>query len=125
VLFVGMVALVFGAAGIAGVGEQEAFQLLDNAAGIFYGLTYLAMFAIPLVGWRAIGDRPPLWLMVASASGFLVTLLYVVLSIFPIIDVPSWFSFAVKISGVVIASNLIGLALFVAARRRRAPAAAV
>ncbi len=125
VLFVGMVALVFGAAGIAGVGEQEAFQLLDNAAGIFYGLTYLAMFAIPLVGWRAIGGRPPLWLMIAAGSGFLVTLLYVVLSIFPIIDVPSWFSFALKISSVVIVLNLIGAGLFVAARRRRARTAAV
>ncbi len=49
--------------------------------------------------------------------GFLVTLLYVVLSIFPIIDVTSWLSFAVKISSVVIVLNLIGAALFVAARR--------
>ncbi len=47
ILFVGLVALVFGAVGIAGVGEQEAFQLLENAAGIFYGLTYLVLFAIP------------------------------------------------------------------------------
>ena len=45
--------------------------------------------------------RPPLWLRIAAASGFLVTLLYVVLSIFPIIDVASWWSFAMKISGVV------------------------
>ena len=52
ILFVGLVAMAFGAAGIAGVGEQEAFQLLENAAGIFYGLTYLVMFAIPLVGLR-------------------------------------------------------------------------
>lgn len=122
ILFVGLVAAAFGAVGIAGVGEQEAFQLLENAAGIFYGLTYLVMFAIPLVGLRHIEPRPPLWLRIAAASGFLVTLLYVVLSVFPIIDVPSWWSFTSKISGVVIGLNLVGAALFWSATRRR-PAA--
>jgi amino acid transporter len=120
ILFVGLVALAFGAVGIAGVGEQEAFQLLENAAGIFYGLTYLVMFAIPIVGMRHADPKPSLWLRVASISGFAVTLLYVVLSIFPIIDVASWLSFAAKISGVVIGLNLAGLFLYLAAQRRRA-----
>jgi amino acid transporter len=119
ILFVGLVALAFGAAGIVGVGEQEAFQLLENAAGIFYGLTYLVMFAIPLVGLRG-AERPSPWLRMAAASGFAVTLLYVVLSVFPIIDVDSWAVFAAKISGVVVGLNLVGAALFYAARRRRA-----
>jgi amino acid transporter len=119
ILFVGVVALAFGAAGIAGVGQQEAFQLLDNASGIFYGLTYLVMFAIPIVGLRAMGPAPSRWLRAVAASGFLVTALYVVLSIFPIIDVPSWLSFATKISGVVIGLNVVGVALFLSARRRR------
>jgi amino acid transporter len=120
IMFVGLVALAFGAAGIVGVGEQEAFQLLENAAGIFYGITYLVMFAIPLVGLRNAETRPPLWLRVSAASGFIVTLLYVVLSVFPIIDVESWAVFATKISSVVIGLNLVGAALFYAARRRRA-----
>jgi amino acid transporter len=119
ILFVGLVAVVFGAAGIAGVGEQEAFQLLDNAAGIFYGLTYLVLFAIPIVAFRGTAARLPPWLRVASVSGFAVTLLYVVLSIFPIIDVASWLSFALKISAVVIGLNVVGAALFFAERRRR------
>jgi glutamate:GABA antiporter len=123
VLFVGVVAMAFGAAGIAGVGEQEAFQLLENAAGIFYGLTYLVMFAIPLIGLRSV-ERPPVWLRAAAASGFAVTLLYVVLSIFPIIDVASWRAFAGKISGVVIGLNVVGAGLFYAARRRRVVIAA-
>jgi glutamate:GABA antiporter len=123
IVFLGIVSMVFGAAGIAGVGEQEAFQLLDNAAGIFYALTYLIMFAIPLIGMRRAEPRPSFWLRVAALSGFAVTLLYVVLSIFPIIDVASWLAFALKISSVVVALNLIGGALFFAARRRRAPAA--
>jgi len=120
ILFVGVASVLFGAAGIAGVGEQEAFQLLDNAAGIFYALTYLVLFAIPLVAFRGKGERMPLWLRAASASGFAVSLLYVVLSIFPIIDVTSWLSFAVKISGVVVGLNAVGAVLFFAERRRRA-----
>jgi hypothetical protein len=117
--------LAFGAAGIVGVGEQEAFQLLENASGIFYGLTYLVMFAIPLIGLRGVEPAPTLWLRIAAASGFAVTLLYVVLSIFPIVDVASWLSFSLKISSVVIFLNLAGAGLFYAARRRRAIAAAV
>jgi hypothetical protein len=77
------------------------------------------MFAIPIFGLRGVAPRPPLWLKTVSASGFLVTLLYVVLSIFPIIDVASWLTFAVKISGVVIALNLVGLGLYWNAARRR------
>jgi len=123
ILFVGLVALAFGAAGIVGVGEQEAFQLLENASGIFYGLTYLVMFAIPLIGLRGVEPRPSLWLRIAAASGFVVTLLYVVLSIFPIVDVASWLSFAAKISGVVMSLNLVGAGLFYGARRRRVLAA--
>lgn len=124
ILFVGLVALAFGAAGIAGVGEQEAFQLLENAAGIFYGLTYLVMFAIPLVGLRGMEPRPSVGLRLAAASGFVVTLLYVILSIVPIIDVESWTTFALKISGVVVGLNLVGAGLFFGARRRRSVAVA-
>ena len=119
ILFVGLVALAFGAAGIVGVGEQEAFQLLESAAGIFYGLTYLVMFAIPLVGLRGVEAKPPRLLRIAAASGFAVTLLYVVLSIFPIIDVESWTTFAVKISSVVVGLNAAGAGLFYGVRRRR------
>lgn len=119
ILFVGLVALAFGAVGIAGVGEQEAYQLLENAAGIFYGLTYLVMFAIPLFGLKNAEVRPSLWLRVAAFSGFAVTGLYVVLSILPIIDVASWVTFAVKISSVVVGLNLAGALLFYAARSRR------
>jgi amino acid transporter len=120
ILTIGIVAMVFGAAGTVGVGAQEAFQLLDNAAGIFYGLTYLIMFAIPLVGLRNAQPRPSLALRIAAFSGFAVTLLYVALSIFPIIDVESWLSFSTKISGVVIGLNLVGVALFFTARRKKA-----
>ena len=122
ILFVGAVSLGFGLVGIIGVGEQEAFQLLENAAGILYGLTYLVLFALPLFGTRRSGSvLPPAsrWLKAAAIAGLLTTVLYVTLSIFPIIDVPSWLAFAAKISGVVLALNLLGVGVYLAAERRR------
>jgi amino acid transporter len=118
VLFIGACALVFAAAGMINVGEQEAFQLLDNAAGILYGLTYLVLFAVPLVGLARTGQRAPRWIAVAAGAGFATTVLYVILSVLPIVSVASRFAFAVKISSLVIGVNIIGTALYLRARRR-------
>ncbi len=112
IVFVGAVTLAFSIVGLVGVGKQEAFQLLWNASGIFYALTYLVMFAIPIAGVAS----PP-WLKVASASGFLMTLAFVVLSILPIISVESRLSFALKISTVVVVANVVGAAIFLGRRR--------
>jgi amino acid transporter len=106
---------------LVGVGQAEAFQLIFNAGGIFYGLTYIVMFAIPLVGLSGVTPRPPGWIRAASLSGLLITVLYVVLSIFPIIQVASVAAFALKISVVVVVLNLVGLGILVAARRRFQP----
>jgi amino acid transporter len=86
ILFVGAMMLAMGLAGIVGVGEQEAFQLLQNAAGSLYAITYLVMFAIPIIGLRGVEPRPPLWLKIAAGAGFLMTLLYVVVSVIPIVQ---------------------------------------
>jgi amino acid transporter len=120
ILFVGIVTVVMGSLSLIGVGQQESFQLLFNAGGIFYALTYLVMFAIPLFGLRSQSPAPPWWLRIASASGLLMTLLYVTLSIFPIIDVKSNSAFTIKVAGVIIAANLVGIGIFAAARARRA-----
>ncbi len=63
-------------AGQLGVGVQEAFQLLDNAAGILYAFTYIGMFAIPIVAAKRLAVRPPLWLKAACLSGLCVSVLY-------------------------------------------------
>jgi amino acid transporter len=123
ILFVGAVTLALAVTGLIGVGKQEAFQLLWNASGLFYALTYLVMFAIPLVGLRDLRPRPPIWLKVFALSGFLMTLLYVALSVVPIIQVESRLMFAAKISGLIILTNIIGLAIFLMAKRRLAFAA--
>src|SRR5262249_7724337 len=57
ILFVGAITIAFTLAGQIGVGLQEAFQLLENAAGILYAFTYLALFAIPLVAPARLGTR--------------------------------------------------------------------
>jgi len=103
---------------LVGVGQAEAFQLVFNASGIFYGLTYVVMFAIPLVGLKGVAPRPPLWVKGAAWSGLLMTVLYIVLSIFPIIQVASVWSFALKISVVIVLMNLVGVAILFAGRRR-------
>lgn len=119
ILFVGASTLALGIVGLIGVGKQEAFQLLWNASGVFYALTYLAMFAIPLIGLRGIEPRPPVWLKVCSLSGLLMTILYVAVSIVPLIQVESRTLFAVKISGLIVVTNIIGFAIYLAAGRRR------
>jgi amino acid transporter len=103
---------------LIGVGQAEAFQLLFNAGGIFYALTYVVMFAIPILGLRAVTPRPSRWLQAASLSGLLMTVLYVVLSVFPIIKVASVAGFALKIVAVIVVMNVVGVGILVAARRR-------
>lgn len=126
ILFVGAMMLGVGLAGVTGVGEQEAYQLLQSGAVIFYGSTYLVMFAIPIIGLRGVEPRPPLWLRVAAVSGFLMTLLNLALSIFPIVAVKSQASFSLKVGAVAIVANLAGAAFFwVAEKKRRARIASV
>ena len=62
IIFVGIVTFLFAVGSQLGVGAQEAFQLIDNAAGIFYGIAYLVLFAIPIFGLRKYSSRAPLWL---------------------------------------------------------------
>ena len=47
-----------------------------------------------------------------------MTLLYSVLSVFPIIEVASWRVFTGKIVAVLVGVNLIGLTIYAAGRRR-------
>jgi glutamate:GABA antiporter len=119
ILFVGAITAAFALAGLSGVGLQEGFQLLENTGGIFYAFAYLALFAVPLIAASRLTERPPLWLRAASASGLAVTVLYCMLSVFPIVEVASWMVFSVKIIGVLVSVNLIGVAIYAAGQRPR------
>ena len=118
IVLVGASSFAIASLSLIGVGHAEAFQLLFNASGIFYALTYVVMFAIPLFGLRSVTPRPPRWLQLASWSGLLMTVLYIVLSVFPIIRVDSVATFALKIVALIAIMNVAGAALLMSARRR-------
>jgi amino acid transporter len=122
IILIGGASLVIGLLSGVGAGNQEGFQILQNASGIAYGVAYLTMFAIPLL---ARGEKVSWPLRAAAASGFGMTLLNVVTSIFPIIDVQSRLLFAVKISGVIIALNIAGALFYMRADARRKRAAKI
>jgi amino acid transporter len=119
ILFVGAVTLAFSLASLIGNGAQEAFQVVDNAATVFYGIAYVIMFAIPLVGAKQISEQAPGWVRIASLCGLIISLLAIVFTVFPIIGVRSPLVFAAKIIAVALIGNAIGAAIF-ALRSRRA-----
>ena len=119
IFFVAVVTFLFAIGSLLGVGAQEAFQLIDNAAGIFYGIAYLVLFAIPLFGAASLRRRAPLWLRAAALVGAAVTLLYIGFTIIPIVPVQSRVEFAVKIIATTLIANLLGALLFLLAERRR------
>jgi amino acid transporter len=118
ILFMGAVALAASLA-VTGVSNQESFALLQTWGWTFYGLAYLAMFAIPLFSKKEKGLRPGAWLRIGSASGFLVTLLFVVLSVLPVIPVASMWKYSLKVILVVLGANLFGWMLYRAGQRKK------
>ena len=119
ILFVGAITLAFSLASLIGAGAQEAFQVVDNAASVFYGIAYVVMFAIPLIGAKDISKGAPGWLRFAAACGLIVSLLAIVFTIFPIVDVQSRLIFAAKIIAVTVIANAIGAAIYALGEKRR------
>ena len=112
ILFLGGITMAIGVVVLVGVGDQEAFVLLQTWGFTFYGLAYLALFAIPMFARKKLGIRPALWLRIAAVSGFLVTLLFVIFSVSPIIPVKSASAYAVKTVAVLLGANALGLLLY-------------
>ena len=123
IFFVGAITLVIAIASQIGAGIQEAFQLVDNAANVFYGIVYLVLFAIPIAGASAVRQDARLWLRIVAICGFVVSLLAIFFTVYPIIDVPSRLIFAAKIISVTVIANVIGLTIFLIGERRRRRAA--
>jgi glutamate:GABA antiporter len=120
ILFVGAVTLVIAVSSQIGAGVQEAFQLVDNAANVFYGIVYAVLFLIPIVGAATVRGSARIWLRIAATCGFTVSLLAIFFTVYPIIDVPSPLAFAAKIIAVTAIANAIGIAIFALGERRRA-----
>jgi glutamate:GABA antiporter len=119
IIFVGTTTLLIAITSQIGAGIQEAFQLVDNAANVFYGIVYLTMFAIPIFGARAVRSGASSWLRIAAICGAAVSLSAIFFTVYPIIDVPSPLNFAAKIIAVTATANAIGVAIYVIGRRRQ------
>jgi amino acid transporter len=119
VIFVGALTLTIAISSQIGAGIQEAFQLVDNASNVFYGIVYFTMFAIPILGASAIRSPAPIWLRIAAICGALVSLSAIFFTVYPIIDVPSPLSFALKIVAVTAIANAIGVAIYLTGKRRQ------
>jgi glutamate:GABA antiporter len=118
ILFVGIIALALGLASLINVNAQEAFQLLDNAGGVFYAATYLVLFAIPLIGMKAFGVRAPWWHKSRVCRGSWRRLSYICYAPVPITPVESYFWFGFKIVATVVVANAVGVAVYVLGKRR-------
>jgi amino acid transporter len=120
ILFMGAVSLAASVAVLFGAGNQEAFATLQIWTWTFYGLAYLVMFAIPLLARKKLGLRPNLWLRLAAGSGFLITLLFVVMSVFPIVNVRSNWAYTLKTIFVAAGANTLGFVIYrIGSRRHR------
>ena len=119
IIFVGATTLVIAVASQIGAGIQEAFQLVDNAANVFYAIVYFMMFAIPIFGAGAIRSGAPIWLRVAAICGVVVSLSAIFFTVYPIIDVPSPLIFGAKVAAVTITTNAIGVGIYLVGKRRR------
>jgi amino acid transporter len=119
IIFIGTITLVIAISSQIGAGIQEAFQLVDNAANVFYGIVYFMLFAIPIFGTSAIRSGAPIWLRIAAICGAAVSLSAIFFTVYPIINVPSPLSFAAKIIIVTVIANAIGVAIFALGQKRR------
>jgi len=122
-LFMGAVALVASTAVLFRAGNQEAFALLQIWSWTFYGLAYLTMFAIPLFAPAEKGIKAGVWLRIGAGLGAAVTLSFVLLSVFPIVDVTSRLAYSLKVVSVVIAANAAGWMIYRAGRQKSPRAA--
>jgi amino acid transporter len=96
----------------AGASAQEAFQLIAVSANIGYAIYYLLMFAVPFVAGSRFGRPAGLLLKLACCCGISVTLLSVVFSLVPVVEVASPWLFAIKIVLTALAVNLAGAAIY-------------
>jgi amino acid transporter len=95
-----------------GVHAQEAFQLLSNASLTHYEVAYLAMFAIPLAGSAALRRSLPRSLKWTSLVGLIATLFSLLISAYPFVDVVNPLSYAAKIAGTLVVSNLVAFSFY-------------
>jgi amino acid transporter len=107
-----ILAVLLCALATAGTGNQEAFQVLVTCGNVSYAINYLLMFSVPLVAGARFGVRAGPILRLACVAGMLVTLLSIVFSLIPVVDVRSSGLYALKIGLTALALNLLGALLY-------------
>lgn len=112
ILFMTALVMAFILLSMLGVREQEASQVLTAASVIHYSIAYIALFALPVLGRRALRSKLPLWLKIAAAAGLLTSAVSLFIGVYPIVDVVSRQAYAVKISSVVVISNMVGVMVY-------------
>jgi len=117
ILFVTALVMALILLSMMGVHEQEASQLLAAASIALYAIAYVALFALPLLGSRALRRALPTWVKVAALAGLISSLVSLVIAVYPIVNVTSRGEYAAKIAAVVVISNLAGLLIYRAGHR--------
>jgi len=120
ILFVTALVMALILLSMMGVREQEASQLLGAASIALYAITYVVLFALPLLGSRAVRNALPVWAKVAALAGLISSAVSLVIGVYPIVDVTSRGEYAPKISAVVVVSNIAGVLIYHVGRRRAA-----
>ena len=92
--------------------------LLTLASIVHYAIAYVALFALPLFGREALRRKLPRWLKVAAAAGMASSLVALLISVYPVVDVVSRVAFAGKICAVVVVSNMTGVMIYRLGRAR-------
>jgi len=119
ILFVTALVIALILLSMMGVREQEASQLLGAASIALYAIAYVALFALPLLGNRALRTALPAWVKVAALAGLISSVVSLAIAVYPIVDVTSRVEYAAKICAVVVLSNIAGVLIYRAGRRRR------
>jgi amino acid transporter len=118
ILFVAALVMLLIFFSMLGVREQEASQLLAGSSIALYAITYVALFALPLLGRRALRSALPAWVKVLSLVGLISSVVSLVIMVYPIIDVADPGMYAAKICAVVVVTNVLGVAIYKAGQRR-------
>jgi amino acid transporter len=123
ILFVALLVMALIFLSMLGVREQEASQLLGAASIALYAIAYIALFALPLLGSRALRSALPTWVKLAALGGLTSSVISLVIAVYPIVDVTSRGWYAAKICAVVVVSNVAGVMIYRVGQRRRKTAA--
>jgi glutamate:GABA antiporter len=119
ILFVAALVMVLILLSMLGVREQEASQLLAGASIALYAITYVALFALPLFGSRTLRNALPAWVKLMALAGLISSVVSLVITVYPIVDVTSSGAYAAKICAVVVLTNALGVTIYRVGQKRR------